>query len=65
MTKKIAIVLAVALVAVPSAFAAKPTNPGTSNSKGVKTLTAKLAGTDGMKGNLVVRLNASKNQVCW
>jgi hypothetical protein len=62
---KIALLAAVALLAAPAARAGKPSSPGTSNSKGVKTFTAKLRGENGMRGNVVIRLNASKKTVCW
>jgi hypothetical protein len=58
-------IAALALLVTPVALAGKPTNPGTSNSQGSKALTAKLAGANKMKGNLVVRLNRSTTTVCW
>lgn len=57
--------LVAAAVIAPVGLADKPAKPGTSNSKGVKTFTAKLRGVDGMRGNVVIRLNASGKKVCW
>lgn len=65
MSKKLVVALVLALAVVPVALAGKPASPGTSNSQGVKTMTAKLKGANGMHGNVVVRLNASKKSVCW
>lgn len=65
MSTKLAVLVALVLLAAPAALAGKPEKPGTSNSQGVKTMTAKLRGANGMRGNVVVRLNASKKSVCW
>ena len=67
--KKLMLLTAVALVAVPVALAAKPTTPG-SNGTGGKALVAKLTGANahanaGDHGNVVVRLNAKTLKVCW
>ena len=73
MKKAFLVVLTLAVVAVPAALADKPANPGTSNkpanpgtsNKGVKTVTAKLKGANGMRASVVIRLNASTDTVCW
>ena len=67
--KKLMLLTALALVAVPVALAAKPTTPGT-NGAGGKALVAKLTGANaqahaGDHGNVVVRLNAKTLKVCW
>ena len=67
--KKLMLLTAIALVAVPVALAAKPTTPG-SNGTGGKALVAKLTGANatahaGDHGNVVVRLNAKTLRVCW
>ena len=67
--KKLMLLAVFALVAVPVAFAAKPTTPG-SNGNGGKALVAKLTGANaqahvGDHGNVVVRLNANTLKVCW
>ena len=67
--KKLMLLAVFALVAVPVAFAAKPTTPG-SNGNGGKALVAKLTGANaqahvGDHGNVVVRLNAKTLKVCW
>ena len=67
--KKLMLLTALALVAVPVALAAKPTTPG-SNGTGGKALVAKLTGANahahaGDHGNVVVRLNAKTLKVCW
>jgi hypothetical protein len=67
--KKLMLLTAFALVAVPVALAAKPTTPG-SNGSGGKALVAKLTGANaqahvGDHGNVVVRLNAKTLKICW
>lgn len=57
--------LVAAAMVVPASLAGKPDKPGTSNSKGVKTFTAKLRGADGMRANFVIRLNSSEKKICW
>jgi hypothetical protein len=64
-SRRLVIALVLALAVVPVALAGKPASPGNSNSQGVKTFTAKLRGANGMRGNVVVRLNASEKKVCW
>lgn len=66
--KRIALVLGAALLLTPAALADKPSEPGKQSqtaSQGSKAVVAKLAGADSMRGNVVVRLNASKKSVCW
>ena len=69
--KKFMLLVALALVAVPVALAAKPTTPG-SNGNGGKALVAKLSGANEVPstniadhGNVVIRLNAKTLKVCW
>lgn len=59
--------LVAAAMVVPAGLAGKPDKPGTSNTKGAKAFTAKLknATNETMRGNVVVRLNASRTEVCW